>query len=75
MRIYNSISEAEEYMRTLQTKELGGDLLFFRNSNDCLTIARGTLSNPIIINVEGEWTPIEKQAATNIYKEYSASRR
>jgi hypothetical protein len=67
-----NFSKAQDYMRSLNTKEIGGDVLFFRGETDTLTISRSHIGASVNY-VEGNWTELEQDAAVSIYSEYSAS--
>ena len=46
----------------LNYKTLGGDLLVFKNNNDCMTIHRGVFGHPDVfrIEIDGEDLPFEE---------------
>jgi hypothetical protein len=46
----------------MHTRTLGGSLLVIKG-NDCVTIERGSDSQPRIVSVEGHWTPDELDEA------------
>ena len=55
----------------LNYKTLGGDILIFKNNNDCMTISRGPLGRPWIdtVEVDGEEVDIFDERAIHPFTE------
>lgn len=62
-------------MDNMHQRTLEGSQLWIRNNNDCLTIMRGSMGNPIVENVEGEWTEEEIKMAIHLYQFTDAAKR
>lgn len=71
----HSLAYVQHYMDQLHQRDIDGSHLYIRGENDCLTVSRGRLSDPIIDRIEGDWTENEKRIAKYLYQFTEAAKR
>jgi hypothetical protein len=57
-----------------RTRSLRGSLLVIKGLRDCATIERDKFSDPVVVSVEGDWTPEELKEAMRFWKGSAAQK-
>lgn len=63
------------YMNSLKQRDLDGHHLWIDDNGACLTVRRGTISEPVFESIEGEWTEKQKHTALYLYQFTEAAKR